>query len=65
MMPKKLNGMAKWVIVALAVGCLIFNSGVTYNHLYHLTKQVDKLTAAVEKMDTSIDKINVKIAQSQ
>ena len=59
----KLNGTARWIIVALAVLALAFNSGVTYNHIYYLSEQVEKLTAAIEKMDESIDKINIKLAE--
>jgi hypothetical protein len=35
-MVKKNNGRARWVIVALAVAGLIFNSGVLYNDVKHL-----------------------------
>ncbi len=59
----KLNGTARWIIVALAVLAIAFNTGVTYNHIYHLSKQVGKLTEAVEEMDKSIDKINITLAK--
>lgn len=61
----KLNGTARWIIVALAVLALVFNSGVTYNHIYHLSEKVEKLTEAVEKMDGNIDKINIKLAKGE
>lgn len=61
----KLNGTARWIIVGLAVLALVFNSGVTYNHIYHLSEQVKKLTEAVEKMDGSIDKINITLAKGE
>jgi hypothetical protein len=35
-MVKKNNGRARWIIVALAVAGLIFNSGVLYNDVKHL-----------------------------
>ncbi len=59
----KLNGTARWVIVALAVLAIAFNTGVTYNHIYHLSKQVGKLTESIEKLDGKIDTINIKLAE--
>ncbi len=59
----KLNGTARWIIVGLAVLAIVFNTGVTYNHIYHLSEQVKKLTKAIEEMDESIDKINIKLAE--
>lgn len=59
----RLNGTARWIIVALAILTLAFNSGVTYNHIHNLTKAVDKLTTAFEKMDENIDNINIKLAE--
>ena len=59
----KLNGTARWIIVALAVLAIVFNSGVTYNHIYHLSEQVKGLIKVVEKMDASIDKINITLAK--
>ena len=59
----RLNGTARWFIVGLAVLALVFNSGVTYNHIYHLSEQVKKLTEVVEKMDTSIDEIKLALAK--
>ena len=61
----KLNGTARWIIVGLAVLALVFNSGVTYNHIHNLSEQVKKLTVAVEKMDGSIDKINITLAKGE
>lgn len=61
----KLNGTARWIIVALAVLAVVFNSGVTYNHIYNLSEQVRKLTVAVEKMDENIDKINITLAKGE
>ena len=39
-MKSKLNGNAKWVIVALAILTVAFNSGVLYSNVAHLTKEV-------------------------
>ena len=59
----KLNGTARWIIVALAVLAIAFNTGVTYNHIHNLSKQVVKLTEAVKEMDKSIDEINITLAK--
>ena len=59
----KLNGTARWIIVGLAVLAIVFNTGVTYNHIHNLSKQVVKLTEAVEEMHESIDEINIKLAE--
>ena len=39
-MKSKLNGSAKWIVVALAILTLAFNSGVLYNDVAHLTEEV-------------------------
>jgi len=62
-MSKKLNGYAKWILIALAVLTVVFNTGVTYNHIHNLTESVERLTVAVDKMDGSIDDINIKLAE--
>lgn len=46
-MTKKLNGMAKWIIVALAVGGLVFNSGILYNDVAHLKKDITEIKKEV------------------
>ena len=62
-MTKKLNGMAKWIIVALALATVVFNSGVTYNHVRHLTKTVEKMESKVDAIAEKINTINIKLAQ--
>lgn len=64
-MTKKLNGTARWVIVGLAVLAIVFNTGVTYNHINHLSEQVEELTKAVKEMDKSIDKIKLILAKGE
>lgn len=39
-MAQKLNGMAKWIIVGLAIAGLIFNSGILYNDVKRLSTEV-------------------------
>ena len=62
-MSKKLNGYAKWFGIILAILVIAFNSGVTYNHISHLTEAVDKLTVAFEKQGEKINNINIKLAE--
>ncbi len=62
-MTKKFNGMAKWIVVGIALLTVAFNSGVTYNHVRHLSKDVEKLEAKIDAMDDKIDKINMDLAR--
>ena len=59
----KLNGTTKWIIVALALLTVAFNSGVTYNHVKHLSKAVEKMEAKVNCMDDKIDKLAIDSAR--
>jgi len=62
-MAKKLNGMAKWIVVGLALLTVAFNSGVTYNHVKHLSIACDRLETKLNAMDDKIDKINLDLAR--
>ena len=62
-MAKKLNGMAKWIVVGLAILTVAFNSGVTYNHVRHMGRDVEKLEKKIDAMDDKIDKINMDLAR--
>jgi len=62
-MSKKINGYAKWILVALAILVIAFNSGVTYNHIHNLSTAMKKLTLTVENLDVKIDEINIKLAE--
>jgi len=42
-MTPKNNNLVKWIIVALAVAGLIFNSGVLYNDVKHLKTEMVEL----------------------
>jgi len=53
-MANKLNGMAKWIVVALAIGGLIFNSGILYNDVKHLTKQVADIKQDIKDLQAYI-----------
>lgn len=45
----RLNGLAKWIIVAIAVGGLIFNTAVIYNDVKHLKEDVKEIKAMLIK----------------
>lgn len=42
--------LAKWIIVGIAVGGLIFNTGVLYNDIKHLKKSVDDIWLELNKI---------------
>lgn len=49
-MSKKLNGYAKWVIVAFAIGGFIYNTGVIHNHVKTNAKAIARVEARVETL---------------
>jgi cell division protein FtsL len=53
-MAKRLNGTAKWVIVAIAVGGLIFNSGILYNDVKHLRQGLIEVKQEIHELRTLI-----------
>ena len=42
--------LAKWIIVAIAIAGLIFNTGVLYNDIKHLKKSVDEIWTELNKI---------------
>ena len=38
---------AQWIVITIAIGTLIFNSGILYNDVKHLKAAVDKLNQEV------------------
>ena len=58
----KLNGTAKWIGLALVVGGIIYNAGVTINKLNTLSTKVDTLTTSVSTLDGKIDAIHIQLA---
>lgn len=42
--------LAKWIIVGIAVGGLIFNTGVLYNDIKHLKKSVNDIWKELNKI---------------
>lgn len=50
MAKKNGNGRARWIIVALAVGGLIFNSGILYNDVKHLKEEVAEVKQEIKNL---------------
>ena len=56
---------AKWIIVSLSIGGLIFNSGILYNHVHNLTKIVEELKKTCIRLDEKIDNILIILAKEK
>ncbi len=61
-MTKKLNGTAKWIGIALAILTIAFNAGMTYNHLSHLTKDIEEIKQNYTALDNKFDKMIIMLA---
>lgn len=55
-MSRKFNGYAKWILIALAIGTIAYNTVVTHviarNDIKHLRQDVNKLEVAVSGIQT-------------
>jgi len=49
-MKSTLNGNAKWIIVAISIAGLVFNSGVLYNDVAHLTDSVKEMRGEIRDL---------------
>ncbi len=49
-MAKESNSRAKWIVVAFAIGGLIFNSGILYNDVRHLKDQLTEIKQEVKEI---------------
>lgn len=47
---KKMNGIARWIIVAIAVSGIIFNTAILYNDVKHLNKQVQEIKQEIRDL---------------
>ena len=59
----KLNGTARWIIVALTVLGLAFNSGILYNDVKHLSKSVEKLEESHKELNEKFDTLLLSLAE--
>ena len=50
-MNKKNNSIAKWIIIAIAIGGLIFNSGILYNDVHTLKGDVQELKESIDRIE--------------
>ena len=46
----KLNGTARWIIVGLAILTLAFNSGILYNDVKHLTREMAEIKQELHEL---------------
>lgn len=42
--------MYEWIIAAIAIGGLIFNSGILYNDVRHLKKSIDDVWSEINEI---------------
>lgn len=49
-MTKANNGRAKWIVIAFAIGGLIFNSGILYNDVRHLKDDLAEIKQEVKEI---------------
>ena len=47
---KKLNDVAKWAVVALAIGAVIYNTAVIHNEVKHNTEAIQELRQDIKDM---------------
>ena len=59
----KLNGTARWIIVALTVLGLAFNSGILYNDVKHLSNSVEKLEKSHKELNKKFDTLLLSLAE--
>lgn len=46
----KINGLARWIIVALALGGILFNTAILYNDVKHLKKQMQEVKQEIRDL---------------
>ena len=63
-MTKKLNGTAKWIGLIIVLVTVVFNAGVTYNHLHHLSKDIEDIKKNYTALDEKFDKMMIMLAGS-
>lgn len=55
-MAKKLNGTAKWIGIAIIIitniAVIAYNTGVTHNHVKHLSEDVKELKQDVKTIES-------------
>ena len=46
----RVNSLAKWVIVVLALGGILFNTAILYNDVKHLKKQMQEVKQEIRDL---------------
>jgi len=50
-MAKKLNGYAKWIGIVIAISTIIFSSGITYQKISDIEKNLVKIEQRLETIE--------------
>lgn len=50
MTKRKANGLAKWIVVAIAIGGILFNTAILYNDVNHLKKQMQEVKQEIRDL---------------
>lgn len=49
-MAKRLNGLAKWIIICIAVAGIIFNTAILHNDVKHLKGDIAEIKEEVKEI---------------
>jgi len=50
-MAKRLNGVAKWIVVAIAIAGIIFNTAILYNDVKHLKNDITEIKQELKEIN--------------
>ena len=50
-MTKRLNGYAKWIGILIALGTILFSSGITYQKISDIGENMVKIEQRLEKIE--------------
>jgi len=62
-MTKKINGYAKWIAVTIVLATLVFNSGILYNNVNHLSKSIEELKESHLVLNEKFDKLLLSLVE--
>jgi hypothetical protein len=53
-MTKKLNGYARWVIIAIAIGGIVWNAATLHNDVKHLKDDIQEIRQDVKQIKEAV-----------
>jgi len=62
---KKTYDLSKWLIVGISIIGLIFNSGILYNDVKHLSESVTKLEKSYSDLNGKFDILLLTLAKGE